>query len=114
MALSPLVRLEGMTWIPERELDLGEGTRSDEAPFMGGGRAEQGNGGDQDDGQGDAENPPPDQLAPHMDVVGQGLAAPERCVAEHDETLLLQNTGVFMSRAGAWIPERGRGRRRSG
>ena len=114
LALSPLVRLEGVTWIPERELDLGEGARSDEAPFMGGRGAEQGHGRDQDDRQGDAQKPPADQLAPHVDVMGQGLAAPERCVAEHDETLLLQNTGVFMSRAGAWIPERGRGRRRSG
>ena len=87
LALSPLVRLEGMASIPEGELGLGEGARSDEAPFMGGCGAEQGHGRDQDDRQGDAEKPPPDQLAPHVDVVDEGLAASERRVAEHHRVL---------------------------
>ena len=83
-----------MAGIPEGELGLGEGARSHEAPFMGGGGAEQGHGGDQDDRQGDAEKPPPDQLAPHVDVVGQGLAAPERRVAEHHRVLPFKVCGT--------------------
>ena len=75
--------------ISQGELGLGEGPRSHEAPFMGGGCMEQGDGRDQDDCQGDAQKPPADQLAPHVDVVGQGLAAPERGVAEHDGSFLV-------------------------
>ena len=56
---------------------------------MGGGCMEQGDGRDQDDGQGDGQKSPSDQLSPHVDVVGQGLAAPERGVAEHDGSLLV-------------------------
>ena len=83
-AFPPLVLLEGVAGVSQGELGLGEGPRSHQAPFMGGSCMEQGDGRDQDDGQCDGQDAPPDQLAPHMDVVGQGLAAPERGVAEHD------------------------------
>ena len=54
---------------------------------MGGRCSEQGHGRDQYHRQGDAEKPPADQLAPHVDVVDQGLAASERRVAEHHRVL---------------------------
>ena len=59
----------------------------DDAPFMGGRGAEEGHGGNQDDRQDHAKKPPSDQLAPHVDVADQGLAAPERGVAEHHRVL---------------------------
>ena len=75
-AFAPLVGLARIGRISQAELGLGQDAQAYDPPFMGARGAPDPDDGDQNDRQEESYNPPADELAPHMDVVQEGLASP--------------------------------------